>query len=498
MQKILTCAQMRAADRYTIEELGVPSLALMERAGEAIAGRAQAALQARGGRRVLAVCGSGNNGGDGFVAARLLSERGYAAEALALPGTPSPDCSAVRAKFTGKVHDSFPQERYDVVIDAVFGTGFHGAPEGVYAEAIGRINGCGAYVIAADIPSGLNGDTGVARLCVRADETVTIGEYKCGLLLGDGADACGRIVCADIGISLPAADYAVRYEAADLASLFPPKRSNSNKGSYGRAALLAGSVQYAGAALLAAGGALRAGAGYTRLACPETLFPHCIGRYPELLLQPMPDEGGFFRFDGQALGALCAQADAIAVGMGAGVSRGVYDCVCYLLEHFAGPLVIDADALNCLAKYGMQPLRGHGNVVLTPHLKEFSRLAGYTVDAVRAGGLSLAKQFAAKYGVTLLLKSNTSIIVQGERAALNTEGCPALARGGSGDVLAGILCATLARGVPPFEAAAAAAHILGRAGVLAAARYNEYSALASDVISCIPAAIAALQQAGRA
>ena len=186
MDIILTCAQMRAADKYTIEELGVPSLTLMERAGEAIADRAERALRLRGGTRVLAVCGGGNNGGDGFVAARLLAERGYTAEAYVLPGKNSPDCAAVRARFKGKVHAALPHEKYDVVIDALFGTGFHGEPQGEAAAAIGWIEQSGAFVISADIPSGLDGDTGEAGQCVRACETVTIGEYKAGLLLGAG------------------------------------------------------------------------------------------------------------------------------------------------------------------------------------------------------------------------------------------------------------------------------------------------------------------------
>ena len=250
MDTILTCAQMRAADKYTIEELGVPSLTLMERAGEAIADRAERALGLRGGKRVLAVCGGGNNGGDGFVAARLLAERGYTAEAYVLPGKNSPDCAAVRAKFKGKVHAALPQEKYDVVIDALFGTGFHGEPQGEAAAAIGWIEQSGAFVISADIPSGLDGDTGEAGLCVRACETVTIGEYKAGLLLGDGPDVCGEIVRADIGISLPADGYAVRFSAAELSHTFPPKKKNSHKGSYGRATILGGCLEMAGAALL--------------------------------------------------------------------------------------------------------------------------------------------------------------------------------------------------------------------------------------------------------
>ena len=187
MEKILTCAQMRAADKFTIES-GVPSAELMERAGRAIADEAEKILSAAGGRRVLAVCGGGNNGGDGYCAARLLAERGYEAAVYALGEKCSEDCAAQRARFTGRLYAAFPEEKYDLVIDAVFGTGFKGVPDGKFAEAIARINGCGAPVLAADIPSGLNGDTGTAALAVHAQKTVTIGEKKFGLYLESGVE----------------------------------------------------------------------------------------------------------------------------------------------------------------------------------------------------------------------------------------------------------------------------------------------------------------------
>ena len=363
---------------------------------------------------------------------------------------------------------------------------------------IAAINAGGAYVIAADIPSGLNGDTGTAQLCVHADETVTIGEKKFGLYLESGADVCGRVVRADIGISLPPAGYAARFSSADLADVFLPKKKNSNKGSYGRAGLFAGSVAYSGAALLSAGAALRAGAGYTRLFCPESVFPHYIGKFPEIILTAVPDEGGFARFDENAVRAVCENCDALAVGMGSGAGRGLYDCIAYMLSEFKGTLVLDADALNALAAYGADVLREKScRVVLTPHLKEFSRLAGVSLEEVKAGGVALAEKFAAEYGVTLLLKSNACIATNGRNTALVAEGTPALARGGSGDVLSGIVCALAARGVTALRACICGAHLLGRAGALAEKESNEYSVTASDVMNKIPVAISELIEAGR-
>lgn len=491
MKTIVTCAKMRAADKYTIEQLGVPAQELMERAGAAIAAETAALLESTGGRSVLAVCGGGNNGGDGWCAARLLAERGFETAVFTLTDKLSPDCAAQRAKYAGEVFTVFPDRSFDAVIDAVFGTGFRGAPEGRFADAIARINASGAKVVSADIPSGLNGDNGTFVSCVRADRTVTIGERKCGLYLGDGADVCGQIVCADIGIELPSPSDKWLCEAGDFSHLFPPRKKNTNKGSFGKAVLLAGSLRYSGAAFLAAEAALRAGCGYTVLAVPEDLFPHCVGKLPAAILTAAPAEEGFLRFDEPFLRGLC-DADAIAVGMGCGAGRGLYDSIAFLLSEFRGTLIADADGLNALARFGTDILREKRcRVILTPHPKEFSRLCGEPIERVLREGLPLAERFALEYGVTVLLKGNTSIVTNGRQTAFNAEGTPALAKGGSGDVLSGIVASVAARGFGAMESAAGGAFLLGRAGRLAAkAQGNEYSVTAEDVAGAIPRAIA--------
>lgn len=493
MRDVLTCAQMRAADRYTIEELGVPSAELMERAGAAIAGEAETLLRARGGRRVLAVCGTGNNGGDGWCAARLLAERGFETAVYALPGGMSADCAAQREKYAGEVCASLPAEAFDLVIDAIFGTGFHGAPAGEAAEAISYINACGAQVLSADIPSGLRGDSGTAALCVRADVTVAIGQLKRGLLLADGADACGEIVVRDIGISLPQPADGALMEGEDFASLFPPRKKNSNKGTFGKAVLLAGSLGYSGAALLSASAALRCGCGYTQLVLPDQLFPHAVGRLPEAILTAAPSADGRFAFDAAFLRGLVG-ADSIAFGMGCGVSRAVFDVAKFLLAEYGGTLILDADALNSLAKYDICALRGHRcRVLLTPHPKEFSRLCGKELSEVLESGADLAKEFAAEYGVAVLLKGHVSLVTDGAFTAYIAAGTPALAKGGSGDVLSGIAASLAARGFSPMRAGAGASYLSGSAGSIAAATQgNEYSVTASDVISALPQAISRL------
>ena len=493
MQKVLTCAQMRAADKYTIQQLGVSSQELMERAGAAIAEETEKLLRKIGGSRVLAVCGGGNNGGDGWCAARLLLEKGFCAAVYTLTDILSPDCAAQREKFGGEVYSAFPAEKFDVVIDAVFGTGFHGVPEGRFADAIARINASGAKVVSADIPSGLNGDEGSYSQCVNASLTVTIGEYKVGLLYANGPDVCGKTVRKEIGIEVAAPPFAELCGAEDFSKIFPPRKKNTHKGTYGRAAIVAGSRAYSGAPLLSAAAALRCGCGYTQLCVPEKIFPAYIGRLPEAILTSAPSENGAFRADEEFLRSLCV-ANAIAVGMACGTSRALYDAVSFLLSEYRGTLILDADALNSLAEYGVDVLKEKScRVVLTPHLKEFSRLCGASMEEVSRTGPALAKQFAAEYGAVVLLKSHVCFVTNGRSGRFVTEGTPALAKGGSGDVLSGIAVSLAARGVSAAESAACAAFLLGRAGRLAA-EYpsNEYSVTASDVIENLPRAVASL------
>lgn len=493
MRSVLTCAQMRAADRYTIERCGVPAQELMERAGAAIAEEAEKMLRARGGRRVLAVCGTGNNGGDGWCAARLLAERGFDAAVCSLPGAPSADCAAQREKYAGRVCPSLPAERFDLIVDALYGTGFHGAPEGAAAEAISYINASGAQVLSADIPSGLRGDSGTRALCVRADRTCAIGELKRGLLLADGADACGEIAVKDIGISLPQPADGALLEGEDFAGLFPPRKKNCNKGTFGKAVILAGSLAYSGAPLLSAAAALRSGCGYTQLVLPAELFPYAVGKLPEAILTAAPSAGGQLAFDAAFLRGLL-RADSIALGMGCGTSRAIFDVAAFLLSEYGGTLILDADALNSLAAYGADVLRGHKcRVLLTPHPKEFSRLCGRELPEVLESGADLAKEFAAAHGVTVLLKGHVTLVTDGAFTAYIAAGTPALAKGGSGDVLSGIAASLAARGFSPMQAGAGASYLLGSAGSLAAAAQgNEYSVTASDVLSSLPGAIARL------
>lgn len=476
---------MKRADSFTIQEKSIPSLTLMERAGRAIAEEVKGRITDKN-QVVAVVCGGGNNGGDGFVVARLLKEEGFSVCAVCRAKTFSPECEEMKNRYVGEILSTLPQA--DFVVDALFGTGLSREVTGENAELIEEINASGAFVISADIPSGLNGDNGLMMgACVRADVTVAIGGLKTGLFLADGRDCCGEILTKDIGIE-PLTKDIFLFEEEDFFALFPKRKSHSHKGTYGRACLVAGSLNYSGAALLAANAAMRTGAGYTTLCVPHNLFPHFVGKIPEILLKDMGG-GDCFVFSENNFSCILAYP-AVAFGSGVGVGEETYKILNYLLSEYTGTLVLDADALTTLAKYGAERLKeAKCKVVLTPHLKEFSALAKVTIEEAERGGEKKARRFAKENGVVLCLKSNTTIVTDGEKSFLVAEGTPALSKGGSGDALFGILCAMLSRGVPPLEGAAGASFLLSRAGKIAEETLSEYSVSGSDVISAIGKAL---------
>ncbi len=466
----------------------------MERAGLALADAVGAAME-RLHAEALFVCGGGNNGGDGFTAARILRERGKEVAVLCLAKTFSEGCAAAKEKYRGEVLGRMPRRRYPLVVDCVLGTGISRPPEGDAAVLIDFIRGAD-YVIACDVPSGLCEGGIACSPCVKADETVCMGGLKEALLLADGADFAGKIAVADLG--LPLEGGAEVWEAGDVAALFPKKRSHTNKGDYGSAAILA-TCNILGAPLLAAGAALKSGAGYTDIYMTSSSVPcgdaarlaafqttdelHralCAAKYPACR---------FSFYDGEPV-----FAEAVAFGMGAGMGETTRTILGELFSTYhCGTLVLDADALNTLAAYGADMLKERKcPAVITPHIKEFARLTGKTVQEILRDPVSCAKEFSKEYGTVVVLKNNRTVIAEGDRVAVNTTGSPVLAKGGSGDMLAGFLAGTLARGIAPFEAAVAASYFCGKAGEIAAEKMGEYAPDASDLIECLPEAMARL------
>ncbi len=504
MKYVLTGAEMREADRYTVERLGAPSLYLMEKAGEALAEEAET-LAPRG--KIVCVCGGGNNGGDGFVCARMLLKRERDVEVVFFADKSSPECEINRSEFEmlgGRIVRELPDGKISLVVDCLFGTGFHGELAESYeriVEAVNALREKGTRVLAADIPSGVNGDHGgAARTAVRADVTLCFGELKTGVLSGDGPDFSGEVKRADIGIKLPRLEeddyaYAFLADGEYVSRLLPKRKRNSHKGTYGKTAIVGGSARYSGAPYLSATAALRGGAGYVTLFLPETLLPYYYVKSPELLLESV-SRGDSIVFQEEFFEKLLAY-DSIAYGMGAGVSEDVAKGASYLVENYTGKLLLDADGLNSLAKYGKDSVKTlfakkKCDVIVTPHVKEFSRMSELTATGILSESANVAKAFAREYGITVLLKNATSVITDGKRTALNVTGTSAQAKAGSGDVLSGLIASLCAEGLSAFDGGALGAYLCGKAAELASKRTGEYSLLASDTAAHIGEAFLSL------
>ena len=486
---ILTNEQMRALETRTIEDLGVHALLLMERAGTALADEAEK-MSPEG--KIVCLCGGGNNGGDGFVCARILKERGRTVDVVCNAGTFSSECRVNMEKWIGvggEIWMEMPED-CSLIVDCLYGTGFHGTLSGLDAKNVARamqLKTRGVKILSADIPTGVNGDNGqVLGKAIVADKTLCIGEMKAGVFLNDGIDYAGQVERVDIGLEIRGDESFAKWVDLDYVRACLPKRPrNSNKGNYGSAAIVAGSAAYSGAALLAANACLRAGAGYTTLFVPGDLLPQFMLKSPEVLLKSL-NEGTRYAFNEESLQKL-TDYDCIAFGMGMGVSEDVAKGVVWLLCNYEGKLILDADGLNSLTRYGESLpslfLARKCDVLLTPHVREFSRLSKMEVGAIYSSGLAQPKSFAEQLGVNILLKNAVSVLSDGKRIVVNTAGCSGQAKAGSGDVLAGVIAGLCAMGLSTFDAGALGSYITGKAAELALEEFGEYSLTASDVIA---------------
>lgn len=478
MERVLTAEQMRGADKYTVERLGISSEELVNRAGNALFEEIDKLFL---GGRVLVCVGKGNNGADGMVLADLLSKKhGFTVSVLNV------------ANGFFKVFD----KQYDIIVDCIFGTGLNRNVEGKYQLAIEKINTSGAFVISCDIPSGLNGNSGrVMGSAVKANLTIAIQEYKLGHFLNDGPDYCGKVVARDIGISIWEDEYVKRLTQSDVAQYFLPRPRNVNKGDFGKVAVVGGSKDFTGSVLLSSNalGAFKMGTGYSYLAVPESLFNAYVGKNSECILTAVRDNGGYMTLDEKNLSKLL-DCQSIAIGMGMGTSIDTYRVIKYLLDNYSGTLVIDADGINSLAKFGLGILKNKKcRVVLTPHVGEFSRISGIDKQKILDFPVLLAVNFAKNYDVTLVLKSASSIITDGNDVYINTTGCSGLAKAGSGDVLSGLIAGLVARNDELCETVASACYIFGKASELVEKEQNEFTMTATDVISYLPKVINSLQ-----
>ncbi|MGH2964145.1 MAG: NAD(P)H-hydrate dehydratase [Solirubrobacterales bacterium] len=497
---IFDAAGMRAADSWAIDEQGIPSLDLMEAAGQAVAEAARE-VGAAGPARV--VCGKGNNGGDGLVAARHLAETGYEVEAVLLwpPEELSADSSANLERFGGPVRQvgagGVPGalEGSGVVVDAIFGTGFSGAPRTPADAAIEAINGCAAPVVAADVPSGVDASTGeVAGVAVRAATTVSFHAAKLGHWIAPGKAHAGELRVAGIGIPSEApAEPAGGVIGDEVLALTPRRQWNSTKFDSGEVVVVGGSRGLTGAVCMAAEAAIRVGAGYATVAVPADLEPIFELKLTEVMSRGFEGaEGRLSSASGDAILAAAHRAAAVVLGPGLGRDEDSLELARAVARRVAGPLLVDADGLNAHAERLELIAERAAPTVLTPHAGELGRLLGRDSREVSEHRLASTREAAERSGAIVILKGDDTIVVGGERLAISRGGSTALATAGTGDVLSGTIGALLARGMDPFAAACAGVHAHQRAGRISAERVGSVeSVIATDVIGALPAALRA-------
>lgn len=512
--RLVNADTIREMDRLTINTFGIPGVVLMEAAGKAVAEAVLRISVERDIDRVLVVCGPGNNGGDGFVAARHLADAGLDVTAVLLTNRDrySGDartnldilehfCASVREAPGGIPDDVLLWAQEAVVVDAIFGTGLTRNPAGIFADTIDILNTMQGPAVAVDIPSGIDSDTGaVMGTAFEADLTVTFAAAKTGLYIWPGRGHCGEISVAPIGIPstlLNRAPETFLLEKRHAAMAFGPRPRDSFKNTFGHLAVIGGMPGKTGAAILAGLAGLRSGAGLTTVMTSEISAARLEGRFPDLMLCGLfrtteksgkePDE--WVSADQSRTAPALQGCSASVIGPGLGRTPGTSALIGLVLS--AGiPAVIDADALNVIASdRGLLDFVGP-ECIITPHPGEAARLLGIETDQVQAARLDNAGKLTRLTGAVTILKGAGTIIVAPDgRVAVSDFGCPALAVAGSGDVLSGVAGALLARGIPAFEAACAAVTVHGIAGQVAGGKTGEHSVTATDLVDALPDAI---------
>lgn len=496
--KVLSVDSMRKLEQAAVAG-GLSFLRLMENAGSAAA-RVIRSNWAMDGRRVTVLCGNGNNGGDGFVIARKLLDEGAAVTVVLMSGAPTTEQAREmleRLKGTAVTLCNLETEPFlaaeavrsaGMLVDAVFGIGFHGALPDYMRHLFRLARGIAAPVVAVDIPSGLNADTGDTDTDVLpAALTVTFSALKPALIAAACAPYYGRVEVVTIGIDEELVD---RYSHGQITvsysmvqSHFTPRAADSHKGTYGHLLTVTGSDGMAGAARLCAEAALRCGVGLVTAALPRSIYPIFAAALPEAVCLPLDSADATAQM---AVRVKAKAATAVVLGCGLGRTPAAEELVWDVLTHGDTPLVLDADGINAVAMHIDRLKTIRRPLVLTPHPAEMARLIGGTVADVQAHRATVARTFAEEYGVTLVLKGHETVIASPHRALLlNPTGNPGMATGGSGDVLSGMLGAFLAQGMEPWAAAMCAVYLHGAAGDRAAEKVSQHAMLPRDIIDAL-------------
>jgi NAD(P)H-hydrate epimerase len=513
--RILTAAQMREADRFTIEEIGIPSLVLMENAGRQVVAAIESTYESKLDGRVAVLCGRGNNGGDGFVVARTLLQhgietsvfvigaladvRGDARTNLDILGRLGVTVVEVADEQAWELHFS-EISQCALIVDAILGTGLKSAVAGMMETVIADVNASEIPIVSVDLPSGLSADTPhLIGDCIDASMTVTLAAPKLPLVLPPGEAYAGDVVIADIGIPYEVIDgvegaHVELLTPEQLRSIVGPRAADSHKGDFGRLTIVAGSIGKTGAAHLAAMGALRSGAGLVTVATPRCCLQVLAATSPVFMTLGLPD-GSDGTLDVSGVETLLEQAhDVMACGPGLGRTPHVAQFVRALLDKATVPLVLDADALTVLAD-DPASLTGseERDLIITPHPGEMARLIGVSIAEVQSNRIQVATDFATSHHAYVILKGHRTVIATPEgRVYINPTGNPGMATGGTGDVLAGMIAAWLAQLLDAEAACRLAVFLHGAAGDLAEASRGQVGMIATDLVDHLGGALKAL------
>ena len=512
--KIVTAAEMREIDRHTSERFGVPSLTLMENAGTAVADFVLKEYPRS--KRMAVVCGKGNNGGDGLVAARKLHEAGREVRVILLASSSElrGDAAAMFSRLALKareiknaadLEDVHKDLRADLLLDAILGTGFRPPVQGLYADAINMLNASSAPVIAVDIPSGADADSkDQTGLVAKADAIVTFTAPRPAHVFGELTE--GPTVVAAIGSPEEAIVSDLKLNlitAKDIAASLAPRPRNSNKGMYGHVLVIGGSLGKAGAAAMAGISVLRSGAGLATVATAKSVLSTVAGFHPELMTDPLAEtESGSIALEAFTSGKLDELADKKTVlAIGPGISRHpqTSELVRQAVVKYKNPVVLDADGLNAFEGRAAE-LNGRGRtLVITPHPGEMARLAGCSTADVQEDRLNIARNFAREHQLIVVLKGDRTLVAEPEGEVwVNTTGNPGMATGGTGDILTGMVAGFIAQSPNRvLQAVCAAVHLHGLAGNVATEQMGEHCLVATDLLGGLPEAIRRTQKAAK-
>ncbi len=501
MYEILTPNQMRDAESASVR-LGVDLQNLMNNAGEKLSFRILLSARRQHMNRVVILVGSGNNGGDGLVAANHLIKEGLSPTIILCCGHPKTELAKNAFDNLDKnilVIDKNDERLFNIIfsagliVDCVFGTGFHGSLDDDISKLFKRVNDLSIYKIACDVPSGANAYSGlVCENAFKADETVTFHRSKIGLHLSPAKECCGKIRVADIGI--PDGwdeNLLIQISSATIAhavSLLPFRKEDSHKGNYGKCMLLCGSLNYPGAAIISSMSALRSGTGIVNLCTPKELIYTAACKIPECTFTPLnTDENGFVSKDNlPEILEKVSKSTSIVVGCGLGKTDDITEILHEIIKNSKSPIIIDADGINCLSEHIDILKDKQSEIILTPHVGELARLCEVSVADILEDTLGYSNKLADEYGVTVHAKNTQTLTVSENQCILTDFGCSALAKGGSGDMLAGLIGSLTAQGLKPVEACVLADYVMGRAARILCESGSARGVLATDIISAFP------------